>query len=142
MQPSPYTPGEIAPEVFGREQILEDIRRDLAFIIVEPRFVGRIQVFAGPRGVGKTSVRNSVRKHCPGAVCELVNVRDERGTLVGCEGVVRDKATGKTLGVRVDQGRATVWDDESVMLCWASDVGQSVAWLMSDPIGEFEALND
>ena len=56
MQPSPYTPGEIAPEVFGREQILEDIRRDLAFIIVEPRFVGRIQVFAGPRGVGKTSL--------------------------------------------------------------------------------------
>lgn len=94
------------------------------------------------RGVGKTSVRNSVRKHCPGAVCELVNVRDERGTLVGCEGVVRDKATGRTLGVRVDQGRATVWDDESAMLCWASDVGQSVAWLMSDPIGEFEALND
>ena len=56
MQMSPYTPGEVAGEVYGRELILEGIRRDLAFMTVEPRFAGRIRVFAGPRGVGKTSL--------------------------------------------------------------------------------------
>lgn len=56
MQMSPYTPGEVAEEVYGREPILEGIRRDLAFMTIEPRFAGRIRVFAGPRGVGKTSL--------------------------------------------------------------------------------------
>lgn len=56
MQRSPYTPGEVAEEVFGRELILEELKRDLAFITIEPRLAGRIRVFAGPRGVGKTSL--------------------------------------------------------------------------------------
>lgn len=63
MQRSPYTPGQIAQEIYGRERVLEDIRRDLSFVLVEPHLVGRISVFAGPRGVGKTSLLRAAQAY-------------------------------------------------------------------------------
>lgn len=31
MNISPYTPGQVAREIYGRDKILEDFKRDLAF---------------------------------------------------------------------------------------------------------------
>lgn len=56
MQPSPYTPGAVAREIIGRDKQLTSIQRSLAMLVSFPRLEGRIQVFVGPRGVGKTSL--------------------------------------------------------------------------------------
>ncbi|MCH6196570.1 ATP-binding protein [Corynebacterium mastitidis] len=56
MQPSPYTPGAVAREVIGRDKHLTAIQRHLSMLVNFPRLEGRIQVFVGPRGVGKTSL--------------------------------------------------------------------------------------
>lgn len=61
MQPSPYTPGTVTHHLVGRDRQLTDIQRDLALIAQFPRFSGRIQVFVGPRGVGKTSLLRTVQ---------------------------------------------------------------------------------
>lgn len=60
MQRSPYTPGTIAREVFGRDQYLIEMRRDAQFMKVGPEFGGRISVIMGPRGIGKTSLLRSM----------------------------------------------------------------------------------
>lgn len=56
MQPSPFTPGEAAREVPGRDDQLDEISGTLARVAAERRFAGRIRVDVGPRGVGKTSL--------------------------------------------------------------------------------------
>lgn len=56
MQPSPYTPGAVTRDIVGREKQITAIQRDLAYLVSFPRFSGRIQVYVGPRGVGKTSL--------------------------------------------------------------------------------------
>lgn len=53
---SPFTPGETAREVPGREGQLTDISGVLARVAVDGRFAGRVRVDVGPRGVGKTSL--------------------------------------------------------------------------------------
>lgn len=108
MQPSPYTPGEIAPEVFGREQILEDIRRDLAFIIVEPRFVGRIQVFAGPRGVGKTSLLRAAQTDAAAKGFDTVWVTAGDGPLLASLVEALEEVSGTWQGSLVDALRSLI----------------------------------
>lgn len=56
MQPSPYTPGEIARLVPGRAQQLADFDERLSYMVDLRRFVGRIRVDHAPRGYGKTSL--------------------------------------------------------------------------------------
>ncbi|GGB48412.1 hypothetical protein GCM10011492_44590 [Flexivirga endophytica] len=56
MQPSPYTPGEIARRVPGRSVPLGQIDERLAYLSDLRRLVGRIRVDQGPRGIGKTSL--------------------------------------------------------------------------------------
>ncbi|WP_158607499.1 ATP-binding protein [Flexivirga caeni] len=56
MQPSPYTPGEVARSVPGRSVPLGQIEERLAYLSDLQRLVGRIRVDQGPRGVGKTSL--------------------------------------------------------------------------------------
>ena len=56
MQPSPYTPGAVTPDIVGRDKQINAIQRDLAYLVSFPRLSGRIQVYVGPRGVGKTSL--------------------------------------------------------------------------------------
>ncbi|MCQ9344201.1 AAA family ATPase [Corynebacterium kozikiae] len=56
MQHSPYTPGTVTSELFGREKFLESANMRLALLSTSPRLDGRITVFVGPRGVGKTSL--------------------------------------------------------------------------------------
>ncbi|MDO5628550.1 MAG: ATP-binding protein [Mobilicoccus sp.] len=56
MQPSPYTPGETARQVPGREAQMDEIGGLLLRVAQEGRLAGRIRVDVGPRGVGKTSL--------------------------------------------------------------------------------------
>lgn len=56
MQPSPYTPGAVTRDIVGRDKQIAEIQRDLAYLVNFPRLSGRIQVYVGPRGVGKTSL--------------------------------------------------------------------------------------
>lgn len=56
MQTSPYTPGETAREIPGRDTQLTEISGLLARVALEGRLAGRVRVDVGPRGVGKTSL--------------------------------------------------------------------------------------
>ena len=60
-QPSPYTPGEVAREVPGRDVQLAEIGERLAYMTQLGRLVGRIRVDHGPRGSGKTSLLRHVQ---------------------------------------------------------------------------------
>ncbi|WP_114907414.1 ATP-binding protein [Ornithinimicrobium murale] len=62
MQSSPYTPGETAREIPGREVQLTDISGLLARVALDGRFAGRVRVDVGPRGVGKTSLLRRVQR--------------------------------------------------------------------------------
>lgn len=56
MQHSPYTPGVLASSLPGRERQLLEIREVLDTVALLRRFVGRIRVDVGSRGLGKTSL--------------------------------------------------------------------------------------
>lgn len=61
-QPSPYTPGEIAHDVPGRTDHLDRIADMLAVTSARRRLAGRVHVFIGPRGVGKTSLLREAQR--------------------------------------------------------------------------------
>lgn len=82
MNISPYTPGQVAREIYGRDKILEDFKRDLAFQIVEPHLIGRIEVYSGPRGVGKTSLLRSAQSYSVSKGFETVWVTAGKGSLL------------------------------------------------------------
>lgn len=56
MQPSPYTPGEVARTVPGRVRQLAEFDERLSYLVDLGRLVGRIRVDHAPRGFGKTSL--------------------------------------------------------------------------------------
>lgn len=60
VQRSPYTPGAVAPTIYGRDNLLRKVKRELFFMTQEPGLLGQIQVYAGPRGIGKTSLLRAV----------------------------------------------------------------------------------
>ncbi|SHR96757.1 Predicted ATPase [Mycobacteroides abscessus subsp. abscessus] len=62
MQPSPYTPGQVAREVVGRAEQLAEIGERLMYMTELGRLIGRIRVDTGPRGVGKTSLLREVQR--------------------------------------------------------------------------------
>jgi len=62
MQPSPYTPGAIAPELQGREHQLAEFDERLSLMADLRQFIGRPRVDVAPRGVGKTSMLAQVRR--------------------------------------------------------------------------------
>lgn len=62
MQPSPYTPGEIARLVPGRAQQLADFNERLSYLVDLGRFIGRIRVDQAPRGLGKTSLLRAYQR--------------------------------------------------------------------------------
>ena len=64
MQMSPYTPGEVAEEVYGREPILEGIRRDLAFMTIEPRFCRTDPGVRGPPWSGQDEFASRCASGC------------------------------------------------------------------------------
>lgn len=88
MQPSPYTPGEIARLVPGRAQQLADFDERLSYLVDLRRLVGRIRVDHAPRGYGKTSLLREYERRAR-----------ERGVLTvwvtaGEEGLVEQIAAG------------------------------------------------
>lgn len=60
MQPSPYTPGQIARQVPGRDEQLADIDEQISLMADLGEFIGRVRVDAAPRGMGKTSILSQV----------------------------------------------------------------------------------
>ncbi|GAC1376701.1 MAG: ATP-binding protein [Pseudarthrobacter sp.] len=56
MQPSPYTPGEVANTVPGRAPQIAEFDERLSLLVDLQRFIGRIRVDHAPRGLGKTSL--------------------------------------------------------------------------------------
>jgi len=93
MQLSPYTPGEIARDVPGREAQLEEIGGMLTLPALHGRFSGRIRVDIGPRGVGKTSL--------------LRHVRDD-ATQLGLAPIYVTAGNGPLAAVITDEARALI----------------------------------
>lgn len=62
MQPSPYTPGEVAREVPGRNEQLAQTDERLSYLVDLHRLVGRVRVDIAPRGLGKTSLLREVQR--------------------------------------------------------------------------------
>ncbi|WP_244930741.1 AAA family ATPase [Nocardioides sp. W7] len=77
--PSPYTPGEAPPVLVGRGAQLADAQADLALLATYGRFLGRVRVHVGSRGVGKTSLLKVVRDEAgrAGAVVAWVTARGD-----------------------------------------------------------------
>ncbi|HET9102926.1 MAG TPA: ATP-binding protein [Solirubrobacteraceae bacterium] len=81
MQPSPYTPGEVAREVPGRGEQLAQVDERLAYLVDLQRLVGRIRVDLGSRGLGKTSLLREVQRRAQarGAVTVWVTAGERLG---------------------------------------------------------------
>ncbi|MCV7194604.1 ATP-binding protein [Mycolicibacterium brumae] len=60
-QRSPYTPGSLAHHLPGRDAQLERVNVHLTNLSLYRQLDGRVHVFVGPRGVGKTSLLRAVQ---------------------------------------------------------------------------------
>lgn len=109
MQTSPYTPGETAREIPGRETQLTDISGLLARVALEGRFAGRIRVDVGPRGVGKTSLLRRAQRIATDLGLATVYVTAGNGTLTA---VIADE---------VDQ-LTRAWGHGDVLAQWVEEV--------------------
>lgn len=81
MQPSPYTPGEVARSVPGRSQQVAEVDERLSTLIDLGRLVGRIRVDHAARGFGKTSLLREYQRHAAarGATTVWVTAGEEQG---------------------------------------------------------------
>jgi hypothetical protein len=81
VQPSPYTPGEVARQVPGRVAQLSEMDERLSYMIDLRRLVGRVRVDTAPRGLGKTSLLRQVQRHADdrGALTIWVTAGEELG---------------------------------------------------------------
>lgn len=77
--PSPYTPGEAPAVLVGRREQVEAAQADLAVMATYARFLGRVRVDIGSRGVGKTSLLKAVQEAAleVGAVTAWVTARGD-----------------------------------------------------------------
>ncbi|PZS34561.1 MAG: ATP-binding protein [Pseudonocardiales bacterium] len=83
MQPSPYTPGEVAREIPGRAVQLAQMEERLAYLIDLQRLVGRIRVDVAARGIGKTSLLREVQRRAEarGALTVWVTAGEDMGLI-------------------------------------------------------------
>ncbi len=109
MQTSPYTPGETAREIPGRETQLTDISGLLARVALEGRFAGRIRVDVGPRGVGKTSLLRRAQRTATDLGLATVYVTAGNGTLTA---VIADEGDQLT----------DTWGHGDVLARWVNEV--------------------
>jgi len=81
MQPSPYTPGEVARAVPGRALQLAEIDERLSVLADLGRLVGRIRVDHAPRGFGKTSLLREYQRRAEarGLLSVWVTAGEEAG---------------------------------------------------------------
>lgn len=82
MQPSPYTPGQVATILPGRSAQIEAMRERLAYVSQFQRLAGRIRVDVGPRGVGKTSLLRTMQADAEAAGFQSVWITAGDGPLL------------------------------------------------------------
>ena len=106
MLPSPYSPGSAPAVLTGRVEQVKAARADLAVVATYARFVGRIRVDIGPRGVGKTSLLKAIRGEAAeaGMVTAWVTARADEGLVSSLVHAVRDGLDA--IGVDVSRRRA------------------------------------
>ncbi|GAB2481890.1 ATP-binding protein [Jatrophihabitans fulvus] len=83
MQPSPYTPGEVARVVVGRNVQLAEADERLAYLVDLRRLLGRIHIDVAARGIGKTSLLRAVQRRAEerGALTAWVTAGETGGLL-------------------------------------------------------------
>jgi AAA ATPase domain len=81
VQPSPYTPGEVAREVPGRAVQLAQMDERLSYMIDLQRLVGRVRVDVAARGIGKTSMLREAQRRAQarGAMTIWVTAGESQG---------------------------------------------------------------
>lgn len=114
MQPSPYTPGEIARHIPGRGRQIEEIRERLSFIADLQRLAGRIRVDHAPRGWGKTSLLAQAERMATeaGLLPIWVTAGEQRGLVAtlaaAIEAATSDWKNSSRLRERLDRLTVTV----------------------------------
>ncbi|MCY7395770.1 MAG: ATP-binding protein [Nocardioides sp.] len=109
--PSPYTPGESPTFLVGRREQVEAAEADLALLAHYGRFLGRVRVDIGSRGVGKTSLLKAIREAAleAGAVTAWVTARADESLVaslvaaltVGLDGIGVDLSERTPLSRRL-----------------------------------------
>ncbi len=135
MQPSPYTPGEIARAVPGRAHQLAELDERLSVLVDLRRLVGRIRVDHAARGFGKTSLLREYQRRAvlrgantvwvtagetPGLIRQIVDELQRNDDTAGT--ALRDRVDSVRLslgvpGIATATGtfRAAAQDDESAV---------------------------
>ncbi len=112
MQPSPYTPGEIARAVPGRAHQLAELDERLSVLVDLRRLVGRIRVDHAARGFGKTSLLREYQRRAVlrGANTVWVTAGETPGLIrqIVDELQRNDDAAGTALRDRVDSVRLSL----------------------------------
>lgn len=96
MQPSPYTPGEVARDVPGRAVQLAQMDERLSYLIDLQRLVGRIRVDVAARGIGKTSLLREAQRRAEarGALTVWVTAGDEVPLVPAIAGEIHRRVHG------------------------------------------------
>ncbi len=102
MQPSPYTPGEVARAVPGRERQLAEIDERLSFVTRLHRLAGRIRVDIGARGLGKTSLLREAQRRAEqlGALTLWVTAGGEQPLIAGFASELERQSTSWSKSAR------------------------------------------
>ena len=81
MQPSPYTPGEVARDVPGRAVPIAQVDERLSYLLDLGRLIGRIRIDVAARGIGKTSLLREMQRRAEarGALTAWVTAGESRG---------------------------------------------------------------
>jgi hypothetical protein len=92
MQPSPYTPGEIASSVPGRMLQLSEFEERLSYLVDLQKLIGRIRVDHAPRGLGKTSLLRQYQRRADerGVFTVWVTAGEEAGLVTQIASRIQD----------------------------------------------------
>ena len=96
MQPSPYTPGEVARDVPGRAVQLAQMDERLSYMIDLQRLIGRVRVDVAARGIGKTSLLRQMQRRADsrGALTVWVTAGEDRGLVVALAEEIDRRTSG------------------------------------------------
>ncbi|MGM7699378.1 ATP-binding protein [Microbacterium sp. A84] len=116
MQPSPYTPGEIARAVPGRGELIEEFTERLSLMVDLQRLIGRVHVAFGERGIGKTSLLRAYQRLAEEreALCIWVTAGEPAGLVVQIIDGIREatrswpQAAAATIREHLDELTVTI----------------------------------
>ncbi len=96
MQPSPYTPGEVARTIPGRAVQLAQMDERIAYMVDLQRLVGRVRVDIAPRGIGKTSLLREVQRHAQarGALTLWITAGEDSGLVAAIADEIHRQTQG------------------------------------------------